>query len=106
MVRTPRPGTVLQRASAIHVELTAGETVYLHRHGDRISVNGHALAILDVLGQPRRFADAMHALQQRVQAAHDWMEMTSTVCSLFEAGFLEDVGALRQRGGSNVRSAA
>lgn len=93
MARTLRADTVLQRAAAIHVELTSGEAVSLHRRGRQLNAGGYALALLDAFAHPRTFADGLAEVGRRTIGVHDWIDMSTDACLLVEAGFLEDARA-------------
>src|SRR5580693_6354410 len=84
-------GTVLFRAPRIHLTLAGTITVDAHdaeTGGKRLVTNERVLAILGVFAQPFALDDALERLG--AASPQDWIDLSTTILHLYEAGILRD----------------
>jgi SAM-dependent methyltransferase len=91
-VTTLGPDTVLRRAPELDVVVAAAGDVLASAGGSPVSCGPYGLAILDLFGEPRSFADALAALGPRVSGAQDWIDLTSAIARLHGARILRAEG--------------
>jgi len=95
------PETVLQRAPALTLELGPNANI---RVGDRqVPVGPNILPIMQTFEQPVAFGIAVKSLSEKITGAQAWMELVSTITTLYKMGILVgegDVKAVRGAGWS------
>src|SRR5918996_5689633 len=82
------PTTVLRRVPELDVTLSAEGDTLVVVDGGLVSCGPHGLAILDAFSQPTSVGDAIAALGERVRGAQDWIDLTSAIARLRDAGVL------------------
>ena len=82
------PTTVLRRVAELDVTVQAEGDTWVVVEGQPVSCGPHGLAILDVFSEPRSVGDAIAALGGRVGGAQDWIDLTSAIGRLHDAGVL------------------
>jgi len=87
------PTTVLRLVAEVDVTVSADGDTSVVVDGRRVSCGPHGLAILDAFSQPTPVGDAIAALGERVRGAQDWIDLTSAIGRLYEAGVLRAEGA-------------
>ncbi|MDQ6839666.1 MAG: 50S ribosomal protein L11 methyltransferase [Actinomycetota bacterium] len=93
-----RPGTILERSPNVAFRVEADNTVEAVGAGGEVDCGPHGLAILDVFSQPCRLEQAVARLSRDTTGVQDWVDLTSRIVSLHEAG------VLRIRGGTVART--
>lgn len=89
-----KPTTVLRRANALEVRLTAaGDTLVATERG-LVSGGPHCLAILDLFSAPTTLAEALERLGPRAGGAQDWIDLTAALARLHDEGVLRVDGDL------------
>lgn len=84
---------VLQRAPNLTTVLDSHDEVTVHVGGRHVRFGHQALAVLDLFAHPQTFPEAMTALGPRVTGAQSWMDLSTVVLQLVEAGALLDIHA-------------
>lgn len=88
------PDTVLQRAPSLTLELGPNANA---RVGDRrVPVGPNILPILQAFEQPVAFGIAVKGLSEKITGAQAWIELVSTITSLYKTGVLVGEGAARK----------
>jgi len=88
------PDTVLQRAPSLTLELGPNANA---RVGDRrVPVGPNILPILQAFEQPVAFGIAVKSLSEKITGAQAWIELVSTITSLYKTGVLVGEGAARK----------
>jgi hypothetical protein len=98
------PTTVLRRVPEVDVSVAAYGDTAVVVDGRRVSGGPHGLAILDVFSRPTPVGDAIASLGERVRGAQDWIDLTSAVARLHEAGILRAEGEPERTVDRAVRS--
>jgi SAM-dependent methyltransferase len=80
----------LRRAPGVRITLDSADRARIAVGNCELVAGPHSLAVLDVFSRPTVVARALEELQRRAQGARDWMELTNTVISFFNAGILVD----------------
>lgn len=91
------PTTVLRRVAELEVTLSADGDTSVVVDGRQVSGGPHGLAILDFFSRPTPVSDAIAALGDRIGGAQDWMDLTSAISRLHEAGVLMAEGGPEAR---------
>jgi protein arginine N-methyltransferase 1 len=84
------PETVLQRAPSLALELGPNANI---RVGDRrVPVGPNILPILQTFEQPIAFGTAVKSLSEKITGAQAWIELVSTIKTLYNSGILVGEG--------------
>jgi SAM-dependent methyltransferase len=86
------PMTVLRRVAELDVTVSAYGDITALLDGRQISCGPHGLAILDLFSRPTAVGDAITSLGGRAGGAQDWIDLTSAVARLHDAGVLRVEG--------------
>jgi type I protein arginine methyltransferase len=97
------PTTVLRRVAELEVTLSAEGDTLVVVDGGLVSCGPHGLAILDAFSQPTVVGDAIAALGERVRGAQDWIDLTSAIARLRDAGVLRGEDETESRDDRVVR---
>jgi predicted nicotinamide N-methyase len=84
--------TVLQRAPQLKLHLSSNNEVVVHRDNNKCAVPFHGLRILDFFSRPNTFDDAVEQLGSQTLGTQDWINLTSSILLLVEAGVLLPAG--------------
>ncbi len=84
--------TLLRRAPELALRLESNGNVTIIRGSEEIAGGPHALAILDAFTRPATFAEALNRLKRQAGSAQDWVNLTSAIVMLYDAGVLRDSG--------------
>jgi predicted O-methyltransferase YrrM len=84
------PGTMLQRVPEIRLQIDSSNLIQVVTPEGTLDCGPHALLVLDAFYQPRPLAEALSKLQTQVVGTQDWINLTSTVAQLYQAGILRD----------------
>lgn len=82
--------TLLHRASSMRLNLNSSGEATITIGGTSFAVGPHTLAILDEFSRPRTIAEALEKLRTRTSGVQDWIDLTSTIMHLHQAGVLLD----------------
>ncbi|HEY6508979.1 MAG TPA: hypothetical protein VIY56_13255, partial [Vicinamibacterales bacterium] len=85
-----RSDLVLRRAPNLLVRVESASSITIVALGKAVECGSVALAVLDAFAHPTAVSEALVRLQVQGSGAQHWMDLTSTVLKLFEAGALED----------------
>jgi hypothetical protein len=85
--------TVLFRAPGVELTLTGALTVEIHMDDGRVVTNERALNVLSVFAQPLSLGDAL--LRLGATSAQDWIDLSTSILHLYEAGILRDASQSR-----------
>lgn len=80
--------TVLTRAPSLNVDL--GPPTIIRAGKKQLASVPNALAILEEFAQPIAFSEAVKNLSSRTKGAQAWIELVSSITSLYKAGVLVD----------------
>jgi Ribosomal protein L11 methyltransferase (PrmA)/Arginine methyltransferase oligomerization subdomain len=81
-----KASTVLRRTPGVEIHLDSTAEVRVVVDGQGGTYLGHCLAVLNVFAQPTSVQEAM--TQLRTSGVQDWMDLSSTINRLFQAGAL------------------
>ena len=82
--------TLLRRAPELTLKLESNGNVTIFKGNDEIAGGPHALAILEAFTRPSTFADALSRLKAQAGSPRDWINLTSSIVMLRDAGVLRD----------------
>ncbi len=82
--------TVLQRVTDLGLHIDSGNRVLIQLGARKIEGGSHGLAILAAFAQPTSMSAALESLQPSVKGAQEWMDLTSAIVRLYQAGVLRD----------------
>ena len=82
--------TLLHRASSMRLTLNSNGEATITIGGTSVAGGPHMLAILDQFSRPRTFSEALENLRTRISGVQDWIDLTSTIVRLHQAGVLLD----------------
>jgi hypothetical protein len=85
-----RPDLVLRRAANLHVRVESASSITNLALGGAVECGSAALAVLNAFTHPTTVSAAIERMHVPGSGAQQWMELTSTVLRLFEAGALQD----------------
>src|SRR5580658_3863288 len=85
--------TVLFRAPGVQLTLTGALTVEIHIDDGRVVTNERALNVLSVFAHPLSLGDAL--LRLGATSAQDWIDLSTCILHLYEAGILRDASQSR-----------
>jgi len=80
--------TVLRRAPSLSVDLGEGTIIRVGKK--QVAAMPYALAILEEFAQPVAFSQAVKNLSAKATGAQAWIELVSSITSLYKAGVLVD----------------
>lgn len=87
------PTAILQRAPELTLQVGSDGSTTIEVD-DRIGECGaHTLSILDAFSRPVTFQAALESLQTRVHGPQEWIDLTTNIMHLYEAGALVDVSS-------------
>lgn len=84
------PETVLQRAPSLTLEL--GPNANIRVGNRRVPAGPNILSILQTFEQPVAFGTAVKGLSEKITGAQAWMELVSTITTLYKTGILVGEG--------------
>jgi hypothetical protein len=96
-VRTLDPRLKLERLPQLRLDLDAAGAMRIETEDTVVACDLRGLAVLDLFSRPTSLEEAVRRLRGRVTGAQDWIELTSTILRLYEAGVLREVGAAPAR---------
>jgi predicted RNA methylase len=82
--------TLLRRAPELTVKLESNGNVTIIKGSDEFTGGLHGLAILETFSRPTTFADALGRLKAQSGSAQEWVNLTSAIVMLYDAGVLLD----------------
>jgi len=85
------PTRPIRRAPSLVVELRSNNSVECVLDGRRVLGGSHTLAVLDAFARPRTLADALPTFTPPA-GSYDWIQLTTTIVNLYQAGILRDEG--------------
>ncbi|MBK9713271.1 MAG: 50S ribosomal protein L11 methyltransferase [Kouleothrix sp.] len=85
------PDTILQRIPDLKIKIDSDNRLAITTADGVLECGPHGLAILDAFYEPQPVAGALGKLRARVVGAQDWIDLTSTIAQLYQAGVLYDV---------------
>ncbi len=88
-----RSDLVLRRAPNLLVRVESASSITILALGKTVACGSTALAVLDAFTHPTTVSAAIERMQVPGAGAQHWMDLTSTVLRLFEAGVLQDDSA-------------
>jgi protein arginine N-methyltransferase 1 len=89
------PRTSLCCAEGLLLRTARGGAIEILREGARLRCPKHGLAIIELFSTPRTLSEALDAMRSRISGAQDWMDLTSSIQGLWEAGVLVTRGQQR-----------
>ena len=93
MVPRPHLDDVLKRLPELKIDLKSSNEICVLVDSKAFYFGSHGLLVLDTFAQPRSLRDALNELKERVVGSQDWVDLTSTIFRMYEAGILRDEGA-------------
>lgn len=90
--------TRLQRVPSLNIQLFSDNSCHLEWEGKGLTYGPHVITVLGLFATPITFQDALEQLQ--VKSRTNWIEITGTIYSLYNAGVLFDV----DQAGKNIKS--
>ena len=85
---TLTPHTILQRLPNLHLQIDSSNQVQILMGGKSILCGPQGLAVLEAFAHPTSLGEALKIFHAR--GAQHWMDVTSTVVTLYRAGVLRD----------------
>jgi len=82
--------TVLQRVPDLKIQIDSSNNIDIHFEGRIIQCGVHGLGILDAFYQPTSVNEVLSKFQIRIKGIQDWMDFTTTILHLHNAGILRD----------------
>ncbi len=89
-MRDLTPETILQRVPSLTLQLGSDNTLLISLGGRPFQFGPHGLAILDAFHRPRPLRDVLAEFSVKVSGGPEWMDFTSTLVRLHDAGVLRD----------------
>lgn len=83
------PHTILQRLPNVQVHIDSSNQVLVVLAGQRLRCGPQTLAVLEAFAQPTALAEALATFLAR--GVPQWMDVTSTIVTLYQAGVLRDL---------------
>lgn len=83
------PHTILQRLPTVQVQIDSSNQVRVLLAGQSLRCGPQALAVLEAFAHPTALAEALTTFQAR--GVQQWMDVTSTIVTLYQAGVLRDL---------------
>jgi hypothetical protein len=85
------PHTILQRLPDLEIHVDASNELRIAARGETVHCGSHGLRVLDAFAWPTSVQAASERLKTR--SAEHWIQVTSTIVGLFEAGILRDTAS-------------
>jgi hypothetical protein len=83
------PHTILQRLPNVQAQIDSSNQVRVVQAGQRLPCGPQTLAVLEAFAHPTALAEALATFQTR--RVPQWMDVTSTIVALYQAGVLSDL---------------
>jgi hypothetical protein len=82
--------TVLRRVPElrVHVDSSGGTKIYVG--GGLVECGSYGLTVLDLFSRPSALSAAVEKLKAQVTGSYDWIDLTSTIVRLHQAGVLTE----------------
>ena len=84
---------VLQRAPELTLQVGSDGTTVIEMADRIIQCGAHTLLLLETFARPTTFQQALQALEGRVHGAQEWIDLTTNIVNLHEAGALVKAGS-------------
>jgi predicted O-methyltransferase YrrM len=85
---TIAPDTLLRRVSDLRLQIDSSNSVQVFTSQGVLECGPHTLLVLDAFYKPRTLSDALSKLRSQVVGSQDWINLTSTIVQLYQAGVL------------------
>ena len=85
------PTTVLQGAPDLSIQIFSDGSAVIDVEDRRVECGAHTLTVLHAFSRPAPFQEVLRSLQSQVHGAQEWVDLTTTILLLYEAGALVDV---------------
>ena len=79
---------LLQRAPELILRVGSDGSTVIAVDDRTVAFGAHTLLVLDVFSKPTTFQHALEALEGRVHGAQEWIDLTTNILNLHEAGAL------------------
>ena len=81
--------TVLQRIPDLKLSIGSSNQVKIFIEDRVIRMRSHGLAVLDAFSRPISIEEALKKLENQTTGSQDWMDLTTSIMHLYEAGILQ-----------------